>query len=273
MNVTLVGNCQLGALKDSIERFSKQEVSVKYIVSYQNLNNVSFVREAVSSSNIVIIQPIKNYEGLRLKDFQSYLSRNTSLLVFPFVRFSGFWDTKRFVQLQKFSSQVVKDFPRLQSLSEVDSYISGELTTSKRVLECFDIGMDKLLAIEKSSDIKFVEYFQSNYKYQPLFADQWHPTPAFTAYIQREQLKLIDQLLSLDWVKINDESNISFTSKCKGHFTPLNNKTRLVLGLKYNPEYFLVSRRRYLYSILKHELNGSSERVEDFGGLNEVLKA
>ncbi len=273
MIITLIGNCQLESLKFLIEKFSKEDVIVDYIVSFQNLKNVSFIKETVKKSDLVILQPIRNYEGLRLEDIQSYIDKKTSLLVFPFIRFSGFWDTNKFANLKKFSSQIVKDFPLLKDVSEVDRYLSGGLTTSKRVLECFEEGVEKLHLIEKMSDIKFSSYFDSNYRYQPLFADQWHPTPSFNAYIQREQLKLVDQILPLDWMAINNQLYPSITSKCSGHFTPLNNKVRLVLDLKYSPEYFIVSRKCYLNKILDHELNSSNELIDGFRELHKILKA
>lgn len=268
--VLIFSNCHGATYKREIESsFSKDDIHVDYVVSYENLENYEVLKERFSNCDFLILQPIYNYPNFSIENIKTVVKKSCKILRIPFIRFDGFWPkTER--KLKSFLDPAVQFFPSIDETSGINDYLYGDVFDEELIKSNFSNALDKLLSLENSGDIKFYNFFIENYQNVPLLRDSYHPTAAFFKHISRELVKILREDLSLGSAEPSYTANQ--WGKEFGHFKPIQNGYAKVLGLKYDLDsYFTFSRYDYLFNILNHEVIGG-DIVRDLNDLQSLLQ-
>ena len=84
---------------------------VKYIVSYQNLQNFDKYKNDFMDTDILIINNIKKYDNYTIANLNKYLKKNCLTIIVPFVRFEGYWVPEKYKTLKYIGGNSVSFFP------------------------------------------------------------------------------------------------------------------------------------------------------------------
>jgi len=262
MKILLFGNCQMSIYKRALNKILDYKPTVEYWVSYENLNNFKEVKNSIESCDVLVIQPISNYEDFKLDNLKQHLKSTCNIITVPYIRFKGFFNITKSIPITKLSSYAY-NFPNVKNEQEINDYITNKRDIKHIIEYEFVKSCNKLKKIELNSDIKFYNFFLKKYKTIPLFKDQWHPTSLFNNYLQFEFLKICKKKFGLGF----KHNFISKPIREAGHFQPITNETAEILGLEYNLDsYYQVSRFDFLNKILNYEKHGKEtiNTYEDF---------
>lgn len=267
----IFSNCQGNYYKRILENFTNINdfVDIKYLISYENLNRFKECKSFFETCDILLINPIENHQDFLLENIKKYTKSSCVIIRLPFIRFNGFWLPEKYSLLKKFHSSIATNIPNI-SIFSVDDYLSGLGLDKDLVERHFNESIKKLQKIEDCCDIKFVEFFLQNYKRYALFKDEWHPTNYFYDYIAYEIIEIIK-----GYIPINNNFLVTYSNKKNfGHYSPINDKMKEIMGLEYDLDtYFIVSRKTYLSAILNYEENTDNSFVDNYNDFNKnVLK-
>ena len=271
-NVFIFANCHGTIYKNALERSDlNSELSVTHVVSFENLDNFKNLIPYFKKCDVLIIQPVQNYEQFSIHNLKKYLKRSCKIIRVPFIRFEGFWDKTDVRELTKFKSPAVMFYPKIFKREEITSYLLGEKLSSMDILDNFEKSLRDFSDLEKKGDIKFYDFFVQNYQNIPLFRDSYHLTAPFFSYISQQLVDIVSHYSKADLKRIE---NISLdVGREFGHYKPITNKVAEVLGLKYDLSlYFKYNRWEYLVMILEHENSDDLNVVSNFKELEIFLK-
>lgn len=271
MKILIFANCHGSLYKDALNQADKDgRLDVEHVISYENINKYDEVKSKFSQCDILIIQPVANYNEFKLDSLKKILKPNCVVIRVPFVRFDGFWDVKDVRVLKKFTQPAVMFFPNIRHLNEVGDYLRGSNCSELDIKRRFDSAIAEFKSLEKQGDVKFIDFFMKNYKSLPLFRDSYHPTKIFYEFLSHQIVnltKLHENSLFLYNFEIKINNNKEY-----GHFKPITNKVASVLGLQYDlNSYFVYTRYDYLTSILRYENDPDVNVVADLTKLKNVL--
>ena len=272
MEILIFANCHGTLYKEAIARHDVNNIiNIEHIISYENLHRYDAIKEKFKTCDILIIQPVTSYESFKLENIKQIVKKDCTIIVVPFVRFEGFWDSQDSRDLNKFTSPAVMFFPNIDNESQVDGYLSGHGDNEELIQNRFNQSLEALRSIEKQGDVKFVDFFLNNYKETPLFRDPYHPTRTLYHHISREIINHIRRRVNL---RANDEEAFIFrTEEEFGHFKPIKDSTGRSLGLKYSLDsVFPYSRSTFLSSIISYENSPKNNPIENLNDLRLILE-
>lgn len=268
MNIAIFANCHGVIYKNMIKRggFSG---GLDNVISYENLNNFGRLKDWFSSADVLVIQPVTNYEDFTIKNLRRYLKKDCLVISVPFYRFFGFWPRDEDKKLNKFSPAAVMFFPEISRKGDVARYLTEEETDSKKIHENFSISLNELKKIDESGDIGFYEDFLKLYKTVPFFRDPYHPTWVGYSLIGSRIIKIINQ--HFGGGLINPPELDLGVHREYGHFKPIKNIYAKTLGLEFDlNSYFEFTRYDYLSKIISYE-EGSFEKINDLNELRHLF--
>jgi hypothetical protein len=89
--INIIGNCQLSRIKPLPLKLLP-DLTVDFIISYENLNPPQKVIKKIQNSELLVVQPVKNYTGLRIEEINTMTGGQVPIIRVPFLRFHGFWE-------------------------------------------------------------------------------------------------------------------------------------------------------------------------------------
>lgn len=255
INILIFANCHGTLYKNALvkaEVFNR--CNIEHVLSYENIRNFNGLKEKFSRCDVLVIQPIQSYEEFKIENLKLILKPSCHIIRVPFIRFNGFWPPNDIRELDRINKDAVMFFPRIYKEYEVSPYLHGISLDESLILSTFDDAVNRLVELEKTGDVEFVDFFKKNYKDIPLFRDPYHPTMPFSEYIALQINRMVEEyLFSTGRDLPQDTSNITW-NKEYGHFKPITNRFAQVLGLKYDlNSYFMYSRYDFLTGVLRCE--------------------
>jgi hypothetical protein len=261
LKILIFSNCHGEYYKNILEKNTNILIffEIRYIISYENLSNYKNIKEDFENADIILINPIENYDNFRLENIKKIMKKDCKLIVIPFIRFDGFWLEDKYLKLKKFQSNTVQDFPNID-LNSIDNYLNNSNIDINIFEDHFNNSVNKLKDIENKSDILFVDYFLNNYKKYPMFKDSYHPTINILQFIASQIIEKINEIHPIDnKFKYSLQNIIEY-----GHFKPITNGVKKVLNLEYDLDaYYRVSRKDYLTKILEYD-NNDNHNINDY---------
>ncbi|WP_428739671.1 WcbI family polysaccharide biosynthesis putative acetyltransferase [Sulfurimonas sp.] len=269
--VLIFANCHGLIYQNALKEIDKEGIlKIEHILSYENMGKYDDIKHKFSECDILIMQPVQNYEKFKIESIKKILKKDCHLIQVPFFRFNGYWDKKNVRELNKFTQPAVMFFPNIKNSDDVDNYIQQDLNTEE-IWKIFNEGIEELRNLESQGDIQFVDFFLKNHQNIPMFRDPYHPTDIVYKYISSQITEIVrkaNPMLSHKSFKLS-----SNWSKEYGHFKPIQNRIAEVLGLNYDLDsFFKFSRQAYLDSIIKYETdNKKKEIIDDLSQLNTLI--
>ena len=267
-NMVVFSNCHGEKYIEIFKRNSNIETlfNIKYIVSYQQLDNFNEYKQLFSNADILIINNIKNYQDYTIKNLKKILKPTVQLIVIPFIRFEGYWIPESYKQLQYIGGNTVSYFPDI-SCEEIEEYITREENTNI-IINHFEKSLEKLKKIEYESDINFYDFFIKNHRKIPFFRDNYHPTMNMLEFVGQEILKQIKNNLGNEFYYSFNDINLLNEPKEYGHYKPIQDNVAKVLGLEFDLDMiFICDRRYYLRTIITIEDN--KKKIKDLDDMRE----
>ena len=214
-----------------------------------------------------IINPIENYKEYTIENIKKHTKPECLIIKIPYIRFDGFWLESEYITLKKFKSDTVKDFPNIR-IDTLDDYLDNTPSDSKLVEEHFNNCIIKLKKIQENSDILFVDFIIENYKLYPLFKDSNHPTILLLNYISQQLVSILCDKYQLKNTFI---FSIKRDIKLSGHFKPITNSMKKILGIEYDLDtYYKIPRKEYLLKILEYE-NSDNNPINNYEEFYRIL--
>ena len=242
---------------------------VKYIVSYNALNDFAKYVSDFKNADIVIINNIKNYKDYTISNLKTILKPTAKIIVIPYVRFNGYWFPEQYRNLMKIGDNSVSYFPNI-SLNNVDTYLHTPLN-EVIIKDHFKKSMEKLKSIENECDLEFYDFFQRNHNKYPMFRDANHPTSNIINYLGKQ---IIDKLKSL-FTEITVQSfDIELSDKTYeyGHYKPIVSSMAKILDLTYDLDtVFISTRKQFLCNIINYESNPINTKIRDLDDMKLKL--
>lgn len=271
LNMVLFTNCHGERYIEMFKRDSRIELmfNIKYIVSYEQLNNFENYKSDFENADILIINNIKNYNDFTINNLKKILKEDVLLIVIPFVRFEGYWLPEQYKQLKYIGNNSVSFFPNI-NIDNIEQYLElNVLNHSENYLKYFERCLAKLKLIEVESDIKFYDFFIENHLKYPMFRDNYHPTKNILEYIGVEIMKKINTRFDINYTKTIPEM---IQEPCEyGHYKPILSDIKKILGIEYDlDKVFICSRNEYLYKILNYE-NNQNDPIKDLSDMRVKL--
>jgi len=267
-NLVIFSNCHGEYYKNILEKNTNilNFFKIKYIISYENLNNYKNIKEDFENADIILINPIENYFNFKIENVKKIIKKDCKLIIIPFIRFKGFWLEDKFVKLKKFQSNTVRDFPNID-LNSIDNYLENSNIDINIFKDHFNNSVNKLKEIENKCDIQFVDYFSSNYKKYPMFKDSYHQTINILQFIAYQIIEKINEIHPLaNKFKYSLQNIIE-----SGHFKPITNTVKQILNLEYDLDsYYRVSRKDYLTKILEYD-NNENLNINDYNQFYKIV--
>lgn len=241
---------------------------IEYVVSYMQLDNFSHLKDTFETADVLITNKVKNYNEFTLSNLKKILKSDAILIVIPFVRFEGYWLPEDYARLNYFEENSVSYFPNLTT-TQVAEYLN--VTVDKQVLlDHFERCLDKLKSIEQESDIHFFDFFIENHTKYPMFRDNYHPTINMLEYMGSQIMKKINEHINIEYT----DRHFTLVQNVKeyGHFKPIINAMKEVIGLQYDlDEVFICSRQEYLNRILNYETTTQDEKIQDLNDMKRKV--
>ena len=259
-NLVVFANCHGEKYLDILKRDTNisEYFNISYYVSYEELDNFDKMKLQFQNADILIINRIKSYNEFTVENLKKNLKKDCLLIIIPFIRFNGYWLPENFKNLKYFKSNSVSDFSNIE-LSQINDYLYKDIN-KKQFLEHYNKCLDKLKEIEKTSDIKFYDFFINNHLKYPFFRDYKHPTCNMIEFVGYEIIKIIMKKYELTYngTLILKEDIYEY-----GHFKPIQNKIIEYLKIEYDlDKIFICSRYNYLQKILEYELNDNKDIID-----------
>jgi len=266
--MVIFSNCHGNYFKQIFERNTNicSLFDITYIVSYLNVNNFEEIKIHFQTADIILITPI-TYVNFKIENVSKIIKPTCKLIKIPFVRFDGFWLEDTFLDLNKFKTNTIKDFPYID-IEDISHYLEKEYVDLNMITEHFTNSINKMKQIEDSCDIKFVSFFISIYKKFPTFMDSYHPTENILNFIASQ---LIDKIN--DYYPINSKFKYSLQLlKGNGHFKPIQNNIKKILEIEYDLDsYYPICRKDFLFKILEYDGNKSNENINNHDELYQKV--
>lgn len=270
MNILVFANCHGALYKKALDENLIGDHKVDHVLSYENLTNFSPLKRKFEAADVLVIQPVTNYEDFKIENLERFLKPDCLIIKVPFVRFEGFWPKAEDKTLDKFHKAAVMFFPEISKESEIVDYLTEKETKSSEIVKHFQDSLTKLEEIEASGDVKFLSFFLDNYQKIPLFRDNYHPTKPFYQHLAKNIVETVGAQKNVLYEEIQVDETVG---KEVGHYKPIKNIFAEVLGLKYDlSSYFIVHRHRYLQAIVAHENSSGVDKIDDLNQLVSLLK-
>lgn len=268
--VLIFANCHGAIYKHALEKADKEKIlEIEHIISYENMDKFENIKHKFLECDILIIQPVQNYEEFKIENIQALLKKNSQLIRVPFVRFNGYWDEKDIKQLKKFTSSAVMFFPSIKYENEVEHYLKGNRSENE-ILKSFEKSIHDMRILEEQGDVKFVDFFLKHHQSLPFFRDYYHPTKIMYDYISHQIVESVRKNIP---ALIQTDFNLpSKLEKEYGHFKPIQDNVALILGLQYDLDsYWKYSRKTYLEGVLNYENSKNDKTINDLIYLSPIL--
>lgn len=237
----LFSNCQGDELSNYLQK-CMLDYRITIIASYTNLENLNILSDnKFEKCDILIMSNIKNYPHITPQVVRAYLKPTCVLIIMEFIRFNGFMPYNFILNIPSIHGADHK--------KEFKSYFNTKF--SKEVIENhFQNELVKLKKLDEMSDIKFYDFFMTNYKKVALFRDHAHLTKIFMIHIVEQVLTIINEKTKQHY----KFSPFYFDDipHCHGfqfRITPILPCVKECLGLDYNEDFIDI----FNYLIPKHE--------------------
>lgn len=159
-----------------------------HIVSTYLNSSANSVEELIRDADIIVSQNPKVGHWANYGAIKHLFKSNVKYLQLEFWRFNGFWPVSS--KLERVNPHFwfpVDEF--IDSLSFED-YMNYEVGT-KKIIENFELNLEKLENIDRQSDISMLDFVIKNYKSSKVLSDEWHPYPSFFEELAR---RILDDL-------------------------------------------------------------------------------
>lgn len=248
-------------------------LEIEHIISYENIDNFENIKNKFSECDILIIQPVQNYDRFKVENLLPLLKKECTVIRVPFIRFNGYWDKQDVRELDKFSQPAVMFFPNIQSEKDVSQYLYRNLEDESEIQTRFESGLEEMKSLEGQGDVKFVDFFIENHQTIPLFRDPYHPTKVIYDFISYQLAEIIHKKIP-SIIKNNTFSVPNTWDKEYGHFKPIKRQVATTLGLMFDLDsYFRYPRVDYLKKILIYQNSSHEKVIDDLVKLDEILNS
>lgn len=272
IKVLIFANCHGSIYLQSLKDADPGEtMDIEHIVSYENLTNFEHHKTKFENCDILIVQPVQNYEDFKIENLRPILKPSCIIIRVPFFRFNGFWDVKDQRDLIRISMAAVMFFPNICDVSEVDAYLKGAELKPKDIIENFEKSITELRRMESQGDVEIVDFFLANYTSTPLFRDPYHPTSIVYQHLSHQIIQKIREVIPTIIVKPPLSQN--GWKKEYGHFKPIVDTVASTLGIQYDLDsYFIHRREKYLRRITAYESDVSNPRINNLSELSTLFR-
>lgn len=262
--IVIFANCHAFYFEKDLYKYipDLKEGSITHFVSYENLNNFKKIEPHFKSADLIIIQPVSNpnYSNFSVENVLNIKKKSADLIKVPYARFNGYFPAE-VRRPRKLQVGVVEYFPILPNQYSIDDFLQDQIPEAK-IINHFENCLLKLKEIEKKSDIAFVDFFLNYHKAYPMFKDCNHPTPNLMNEISRQVVTKSSEILSLK--KENIQLQLNKKTKQGGHYMPIQDRVKSVLGLTYDlDEIFITSRKKYMQSVISYEQSAETAITND----------
>lgn len=271
IKVLIFANCHGAIYLQNLKAADPEStMEFEHIISYENLSNFEQHKSKFEKCDILIIQPIQNYDEFKIERLRPILKPSCEIILVPFFRFNGFWDLNNERDLTRFSKAAVMFFPNIQDNSQVDAYLKGRGMNPKDIESNFERSIAELRIQESLGDVEIVDFFLKNYKSIPLFRDPYHPTGMIYQHLSYQIILRV--LKQNPAIRVKPFHIQEGWIKEYGHFKPISNLVASTLGLKYDLDsYFVYRRADYLNRITAYENNPSSLKINNLNELKVIF--
>lgn len=262
MNVLIFANCQGSVYGNFLKRSKIKNLKLEHIVSYKSLTEFEKLKEKFKTCDTLIIQPIKNYKEFTLNHIKTVVKSECQIITVPYLRFNGFWpELETYISLTKVVNLGVK-IPNIKTEIDIWNFLKSRDLSKEDMVLHFNKCYDNLQNHEEEVDIKYMDFFDSNFKSIPLFRDYNHPAARFSNYLQNEFVKIFNEKLGTNIPQEPFKAIKDF-----GHYDVISDVIAEVLNLEYDLDsYYPITRFQYLKLLLNYEnsKNKIIQTMEDF---------
>lgn len=182
-------NCQGVELLEYFNRIPEfqREWEVRFFSSYE-MSEIEGLISALPEADCLLTHNIKSVEGMRYDDLTPYLRRDAQVIKLEYWRANVFWPIKIphtwggfWFLPEEYGSVANQTF---------DQWTRTPISKSD-IVENFEREYDRLVAIDRLSDIKIAHLFEGLYRDVPTFSDYNHPTSYFFWHVTNIVLDMI----------------------------------------------------------------------------------
>lgn len=268
-NLVIFSNCHGERYLEIFKRESNihDYFNIKFILSYQHLNDFENFKKYFEKADILIINNIKNYNDYTINNLKRILKKDVLLIILPFIRFEGYYLPEKYKQLKYFKENSVSYFPNI-NLNQIDLYLDQKINIFEYI-KYYNKCLEKLKQIERESDIKFIDFFINNHLTYPMFRDNYHPTSNMIEFVASQLMIKIQEKFDIEYT--NNVPKLVTDAFEYGHYKPIQNYIKKVLGIKYDlDEVFICSRKKYLTKIIEYE-NNVNKNITDLTDMKNLF--
>ena len=274
IKILLFSNCHGTAYKRLIDSQLMGDFHVNHIITYENLRrpDVKNVYKVMNDSDIIAMTPFQDSKSPYYFSTIRKKFPDKPVIHIPYVRFKGFWPEFEVdnIKKPKIKSSCVEWIPDI-SIEHVDSYLAGEHLKPHQIKQHYDKHIDKLKHIEGQTDLKFIDHFlqyQTNFM---TFKDVQHPVKHMFKFIGDQLCEAIYSIKA-DNLKIHRHENIILPTIYEhGHYRPVKDKVKDVLGLNYNlDQSYMITRKKFIKDIINYERN--TDKIDQITTLDQLYE-
>lgn len=263
IDIFMFCNCHGSAYKRSLVSGIKdlEDSNINLRITFENLSNFKEMKPFFEKADIVIMNPLSQYEQFSRSNIEKILKTGAEIIEIPYVRFMGYWPAEKTRDLKYLTRSSVHDFPDID-IQDIPSYIRGDGISGVDVINTFYSGVQKLIDIEKTGDVKFVEYFLEHHKKWCMFKDINHPTDKLLDHVGQQVIDMVAGITGME--KTQRNTVIEPVLYDHGHYKPYIDKVKSILGLQFDLDtIYMISREEYYRSIIQYENRENNEPVND----------
>lgn len=263
LDIFMFCNCHGSAYKRSLAAGIKQieDSNINLQITFENLSNFKKMRPFFERADIIIMNPLSQYEQYSRSNIEKIAKTGAVIIEIPYVRFMGYWPEGKTRDLKYLTRSSVHDFPDI-CIKDIPGYIRGDDISGVDIINTFHAGVQKLIDIEKTGDVKFVEYFLEHHKDWCMFKDINHPTDKLLDHVSWQVIDIIAEITGLE--KEPTSNIIEPVLYDHGHYKPYIDKVKSILGLQFDLDnIYMISREKYCRSIIQYENKKNNQPVSD----------
>jgi hypothetical protein len=251
-----------------------KNLEVEYINFYgdmlKNLNIFEIYKEKIKQCDLLVVQHLMNHKIFNIENLKSITKKECIIIVIPRLLCFSFWPYDTY-GISKFENEI--RIPKnIKSVEDVPNFLNSCGKTDDEIKKHFDLKYNILKEVEKNVDLKFLNFFDENYKKVALFKDPNHPTDFFNKNIINMFIDVLTEKLSFLNLKLKKLS-VDSDEKQVGHYEVITNDVARVLGLDFNLDsYYIVSRHDFLTKIINYQ-NSENEAIGyDYNKILKIIK-
>ena len=255
--VLIYANCQGSAIKLILEKLFPN-FQITLISNYDSIVNKRPINiNLINNHDVFLYQPINKNRGQYSSDYiLSQLKSNIIKISFPYIYNTGMWSivinnnnlnngfNNSYIDFNENSkingNECIQKYKNLNDL--YNDFINEKLFFNLK--ERFNNSIIKLKQIEKTTDIKIVDFIENNYKIIPMFYRDCHPSLEIMKEVKKRILIILK--LNFNINKLNDIINLQDFNMLTCGYIPITPYERRELELEWDiPDYFKEENKKW----------------------------